>query len=80
MRNREVKHTVYGRPARNGWGSRPSVDAALSRGLLTWWDVMSDLDPDWMGWTESVAQDEADDQRDIGNRLDGDDTPGRRVA
>jgi len=48
---------------RQGWprpGTRPDV-VPNSRGRgpahaadLTWWDVMSDLDPDWLAWSERL--------------------------
>jgi hypothetical protein len=52
MTNREVKHTVYGRPYRGRPASRFGLDAVASRGILTWWDLMSDLDPGWLAWSE----------------------------
>jgi len=55
MNDREVKHTVYGRPDR-ARTSRVPLDAVASRGLLTWWDLMSDLDPDWLSWSHRVAE------------------------
>ena len=64
MNDREVKHTVYGRPDR-ARTSRVPLDAVASRGLLTWWDLMSDLDPGWVAWTE---------------HLDEEENPGRRAA
>ena len=65
MTNREVKHTVYGRPGGGRSASRSSLDAGASRGLLTWWDLMSDLDSGWVAWTE---------------HLDEEENPGRRAA
>jgi hypothetical protein len=60
MTNKNVRHIVYGRPA-----ARTSLDAVASRGLLTWWDLMSDLDPGWLEW---------------GGRLDGGEELRRRVT
>jgi hypothetical protein len=64
MTNQNVKHTVYGRAHRGQFASRTGLDAVASRGLLTWWDLMSDLDAGWLTWSDHL----------------GDDTPDRRAA
>ncbi len=51
MTIRDLKQTVMRRPGR----ARPALDAVASRGLLTWWDLMSDLDPGWLEWSESLG-------------------------
>lgn len=61
MRTREVKHTVYGRPGR---AAPPSgLDVVASRGLLTWWDIMSDLDPTWLAWSQHLDAGDPRDQK-----------------
>ncbi len=53
----DVKHIVHGRPGRDHpASSRAALDAVASRGLLTWWDLMSDLDPGWLAWSERLHE------------------------
>ena len=41
-----VKHTVHGRP-----DQAPTLHVVDNDDRLTWWDLMSDLDPGWLVWT-----------------------------
>jgi len=52
MTTKSVKHMVHGRPG----ARRTSLDAVASRGLLTWWELMSDLDPGWLEWSSDLDQ------------------------
>jgi hypothetical protein len=52
MTTKSVKHIVYGRPA----ARRTALDAVASRGLLTWWELMSDLDPGWLEWSSGLYE------------------------
>jgi hypothetical protein len=61
MTTKNARHIVHGRPV----SPRRSLDAVASRGILTWWDIMSDLDPGWLEWS---------------THLDDADGPRRRVA
>jgi hypothetical protein len=63
MTKREPEHTVYGRPGRRQAIPHPGLDDVASRGLLTWWDVMSDLDPDWLTWSEATGEDNPPNRR-----------------
>lgn len=54
MTTRRVRHMVHGRAT----ARRTAFDAAVSRGLLTWWELMSDLDPGWLDWRS--GQDEGE--------------------
>jgi hypothetical protein len=65
MSNRSPKHTVDSRPSPRDFIARPALDAVTGRGLLTWWDLMSDLDPGWLAWSD---------------RLDDGAAPGRQAA
>ena len=57
MMTKSVKHMVHGRPG----ARRTALDAVASRGLLTWWELMSDLDPGWLEWSSGL--DHADGSR-----------------
>ena len=54
MTDQSVKHIVHGRPRRGVSNARPALDTVASRGLLTWWDLMSDLDPGWLAWSNHL--------------------------
>lgn len=32
---------------------------------LTWWDIMSDLDPEWVGWSERLVDEDDGDERRV---------------
>jgi len=46
-----VKHIVHGRP-----GQAPALHVVENEGHLTWWDLMSELDPDWLAWSDRLNE------------------------
>lgn len=52
MNNQDAKQLVHGLPR----PARPALDTVAGRGLLTWWDLMSDLDPGWLAWSEELQE------------------------
>ncbi len=51
MTIQNVKHTVHGRPDR-----APALHVVSDEDRLTWWDLMSDLDPGWLAWSDRLNE------------------------
>jgi len=52
MTIQNVKHTVHGRP-----DQAPTLHVVGGdEDRLTWWDLMSDLDPGWLAWSDRLNE------------------------
>lgn len=57
---RAQKNQVFGREDASGLVPRANPDLDEEAGAdgeeryLSWWDLMADLDPEWLSWSERV--------------------------
>ena len=51
MTLQDVKHIVHGRPKQ-----AKALHLVEDEARLTWWDLMSDLDPGWLAWSDRLNE------------------------
>ena len=51
MTIQNVKHIVYGPPEQS-----PPLRLVEYEDRLSWWDIMSDLDPGWLAWSDRLNE------------------------